>query len=104
MRMAGKSIMFSAMYIMIIINILISNILHFNVVHLFFIVMTYKLHIFAIGKQNTTRPIMKKSLLIIIAAFLLIGVVAYLYKPTYKVILNGEMIGYTENKGKLQNK
>lgn len=68
MRMAGKSIMFSAMYIMIIINILIFNILHFHVVHLFFIVMTYKLHIFAIGKQNTTRPIMKKSLLIIIAS------------------------------------
>ena len=51
-----------------------------------------------------TKRSIKCVLLIIIAAFLLIGVVAYLYKPTYKVILNGEMIGYTENKGKLQNK
>ena len=51
-----------------------------------------------------TKRSIKCQLLIIIAAFLLIGVVAYLYKPTYRVILNGEMIGYTENKGKLQNK
>ena len=51
-----------------------------------------------------TKRSIKCLFLIIIAAFLLIGVVAYLYKPTYRVILNGEMIGYTENKGKLQNK
>lgn len=56
------------MYITKIINLLNIKTLHFYVVHLSFIVMTYKLHIFAIGKLNTNRLIMKKSLLIIIAA------------------------------------
>lgn len=51
-----------------------------------------------------TKRSIKCLFLIIIAIFLLIGIVAYLYKPTYRVILNGELIGYTENKGKLQNK
>lgn len=51
-----------------------------------------------------TKRSIKCILLIIIAAFLIIGIVAYLYKPTYRVILNGEMVGYTENKGKLQTK
>lgn len=51
-----------------------------------------------------TKRSIKCLFLVIIAAFLLIGVVAYLYKPTYRVILNGELIGYTENKGKLQIK
>lgn len=51
-----------------------------------------------------TKRSIKCLFLIVIATFLLIGVVTYLYKPTYRVILNGEMIGYTENKGKLQTK
>lgn len=35
----------------------------------------------------------------------IIGVaVAYVYKPMYSVTLNGEQIGYSENKSKLQNK
>ena len=42
-----------------IINLLNIKALHFYVVHLSFIVMTYKLHIFAIGKQNTNRLILK---------------------------------------------
>ena len=45
-----------------------------------------------------------RILVAIVAIAIIIGVIAYLYKPTYRVILNGEMIGYTENKGKLQNK
>ena len=39
-----------------------------------------------------------------IAAFLIIGLVAYFFKPTYRVILNNEQIGYTSDKGKLQAK
>lgn len=50
----------------------------------------------------------KKSLkfatLLGIAAFLIIGLVAYFFKPTYRVILNNEQIGYTSDKGKLQAK
>lgn len=51
-----------------------------------------------------TKRSIKFVLLIIIAAFLVVGVVTYLYKPTYRVLLNGEMVGYTENKGNLQKK
>lgn len=39
-----------------------------------------------------------------IAIFLIIGAVAFLYKPTYSVILNGKQIGYTSNKSELQHK
>lgn len=38
-----------------------------------------------------------------ISAILIVGLVAFFYKPTYAVSLNGELIGYTENKSKLQN-
>ena len=51
-----------------------------------------------------TKHSIKCVFLIVIAVFLVVGIVAYLYKPTYRVILNGELIGYTENKGKLQAK
>lgn len=43
-------------------------------------------------------------ILLAIAIFLMIGLVAYFFKPTYRVMLNGEQIGYTSNKGKLQAK
>ena len=36
--------------------------------------------------------------------FLIIGIVALIYKPTYSVTLNGEMVGYSENKSKLQER
>ena len=52
---------------------------------------------------NTKKSI-KLILLIIIAAFLFIGIVAFLYKPTYRVLINGEQVGYTENKSELQTK
>lgn len=45
---------------------------------------------------------MKFIILFMIATFLMIGIVAYLYKPTYSVFINGEQVGYTENKSKLQ--
>lgn len=35
---------------------------------------------------------------------LIIGIGAYFYKPIYSVTLNGEMIGYSENKSELQEK
>ena len=46
----------------------------------------------------------KFTILIILAAFLMIGAISYIYKPIYSVTLNGEFIGYSENKSKLQQK
>lgn len=43
-------------------------------------------------------------ILIILAAFLMIGAISYIYKPIYSVTLNGEFVGYSENKSKLQSK
>lgn len=34
----------------------------------------------------------------------MIGAITYIYKPTYSVTLNGEFIGYSENKSKLQTR
>lgn len=51
-----------------------------------------------------TKRSVKFILLSMIAAFLVIGLVAYFFKPTYRVILNGEQVGYTENKSELQTK
>lgn len=50
------------------------------------------------------RTTIKYTLLIMISAFLVITAVAVFYKPTYAVSLNGEVIGYTENKSELQAK
>ncbi len=49
------------------------------------------------------RTSIKLITITIISAFLIVGLVAFFYKPTYAVTLNGELIGYTENKSKLQN-
>ena len=46
----------------------------------------------------------KIALLIIIAIFLMIGAISYIYKPIYSVTLDGELIGYTENKAELQDR
>lgn len=40
----------------------------------------------------------------LIASFLIIGAVSYIYKPIYSVTINGEFIGYSENKSKLQKR
>ena len=48
------------------------------------------------------RTITKYIFLILISIFLIITAVAIFYKPTYAVSLNGEVIGYTENKVELQ--
>lgn len=34
----------------------------------------------------------------------MIGAISYIYKPIYSVTLNGELIGYSENKSKLQER
>lgn len=34
----------------------------------------------------------------------MVGAITYIYKPTYSVTLNGEFIGYSENKSKLQER
>lgn len=51
-----------------------------------------------------TRRGIKFIILSAIAIFLAIGAIAFLYKPTYSVFINGEQVGYTENKSSLQHK
>lgn len=51
-----------------------------------------------------TRRGVKFVVLFMIATFLIIGAIAFLYKPTYSVFINGEQVGYTENRTQLQHK
>ena len=51
-----------------------------------------------------TRRSIKFVILFIISVFLIIGAVAFLYKPTYSVFINGEQVGYTEDRSQLQHK
>ena len=46
----------------------------------------------------------KLIILFMIAIFLIIGIVAFLFKPTYSVFINGQQVGYTSNKSELQRK
>lgn len=46
----------------------------------------------------------KFALLIVIAVVIVICLIAYFFKPTYSVTLDGEFIGYTQNKSELQAK
>lgn len=48
------------------------------------------------------RSSLKLILMIMVAAILIIGVISIFYKPTYEVTLNGEFIGYTNDKNALQ--
>lgn len=48
------------------------------------------------------RTTIKYAFLVIISIFLIITAVAVFYKPTYAVSVNGEVVGYTENKSQLQ--
>lgn len=50
-----------------------------------------------------TRRSIKFIILFLIATFLMLGAVAFLYKPTYSVWIEGEQVGYTEDKSKLQH-
>ena len=51
-----------------------------------------------------TRRGIKFTILFMIGIFLMVGLVAFLYKPTYSVFINGEQVGYTANKSELQHK
>lgn len=51
-----------------------------------------------------TRRGIKFTILFMIAAFLIIGAIAFLYKPTYSVSINGEQVGYTEDRTNLQHR
>ena len=46
----------------------------------------------------------KFAIIIIIAIILIVGAIVYIYKPIYSVTLNGEHIGYSEDKSKLQQR
>ena len=50
------------------------------------------------------RTLVKFALLITISIFLILGIVAIVYKPIYSVSLNGEVIGYCKDKSKLQTR
>lgn len=50
------------------------------------------------------RKWVKFLILIIISLFIILGVITLVYKPTYQVTLNGEQIGYTNNKNDLQDR
>lgn len=50
------------------------------------------------------RKSVKFAILAVIATLLVIGAVIFLYKPTYSVTIDGEQVGYTENKSQLQKR
>ncbi len=50
------------------------------------------------------RSSVKFFVLAILSIFFILAAIAYFYNPTYAVSLNGEIIGYTENKSALQEK
>ena len=50
------------------------------------------------------RTSIKFVLLLAVAALIIISLIVFIYKPIYSVYLDGEFIGYSENKSKLQNK
>lgn len=51
-----------------------------------------------------TKKSIKLVILLAIAIFLIIGAVSYFFKPTYRVTIAGEQVGYTSNKAELQAK
>lgn len=50
------------------------------------------------------RTSIKFITLVTIATFLIIGALAFFYKPIYSVTINGEQVGYSTNKSELQTK
>ena len=51
-----------------------------------------------------TRRSMKITILISIALLVIIGITSFFYKISYSVTIDGQMVGYTDNKSKLQAK
>lgn len=52
----------------------------------------------------TVRTSIRFVMLSIVAAILVISTVVLFYHPTYAVSVNGQLVGYTENKSELQEK
>ena len=52
----------------------------------------------------TTRKSIKLIVLIFLSAIILLALVVLFYNPTYEVSLNGEVIGFTSDKSKLQER
>lgn len=50
------------------------------------------------------RKCTKFIILVTISIFFIVGIVASIYKPVYSVTLNGEIIGYSADKSKLQER
>lgn len=50
------------------------------------------------------RSMLKIVILIILAGLAIVGITSYFYKPTYSVTLNGEFLGYTQDKSNLQER
>lgn len=50
------------------------------------------------------RTSLRLIILLCIASFIIIGILAFFYKPVYIVTYNGEFVGYSENKSKLQER
>ena len=50
------------------------------------------------------RSSLKFILIILIPTLIVAGIISAIYKPTYSVTLNGEFIGYTDDKAGLQKK
>lgn len=50
------------------------------------------------------RTSIKLLLILTVAIFIIAATVFYIYKPIYKVTYNGEFVGYSENKSKLQTR
>ncbi len=50
------------------------------------------------------RHIVKIAIILVIAAVLIVGIIKITYKQTYSVSLNGEIIGYTQDKIALQKR
>lgn len=48
------------------------------------------------------RSSLKLILMVIISTLLIIGIISVFYKPSYSVTINGEFVGYTNDKNKLQ--
>ena len=52
----------------------------------------------------TTRKSIKLIVLIFLSAIILLALVVLFYNPTYEVSVNGEVIGFTSDKSKLQER
>ena len=50
------------------------------------------------------RTSLKFIILLTVSVLIILSLIVFIYKPIYSVYLDGEFIGYSENKSKLQNR